>query len=252
MRTWIARSVFVCLLLAAPALASAQPVPCNEKEGKGIVACVAAAYPSKLAAGVTLKQRVDAMQFLRDRIIETARCAGLDVGLNLKRGGPSISNDFIAWKNGAQLEGVDIASGYDDVTIPLKLQWHRYKKEENFGHPFYKAYGPVACVNAPPPPVDPVDPVEPAPTDPELLKRIAALEQELSFHKQRLAAVDKDSLDQLDKIHGLQLVIEELEGKLNGALDTILPTLDVLKSRQIPDGCVARFTSCRLTFNGPQ
>lgn len=37
------------------------------------------------------------MQFLRDRLIEHATCKGLTVGLNLKRGGPDISNDFITF-----------------------------------------------------------------------------------------------------------------------------------------------------------
>ena len=240
--SWVGRSVFVCALLLAPALASAQPAPCNAKDGKGVVACVAAAYPSKLAAGVTLKQRTDAMQFLRDRIIETARCAGLDVGLNPKRGGPSISNDFIAWKNGDVLEGVDIASAYDDITIPLKLQWHRYSKADNYGHPFFKAYGPVACVGAPPPPTDPVDPPEPQPVDPTVLKQIAALTQELAFHKGRLAVLDQTNSDQNTLINALNDVIAQLASRL----DALQPQIVELQSRKIPSGCIVQFLRCRL------
>ena len=31
------------------------------------------------------------MEFLRDRMIEHGKCKGLNLGLNLKRGGPTIS-----------------------------------------------------------------------------------------------------------------------------------------------------------------
>jgi hypothetical protein len=84
------------------------------------------------------------MNFLRDRMIEHAKCRGLDVGLNLKRGGPEISIDFVAWRNGGRLEGVDIASAYDDPKRRLNLMWHRYGPP-NYGHPFYKDFGPVNC-----------------------------------------------------------------------------------------------------------
>lgn len=175
---------FVVFFYRAP-LINAQAVTCDAKDGKGIVACVAATYPSKLAADVSLKDRTEAMQFLRDRIIETGRCAGLDVGLNLKRGGPSISNDFIAWRNGDITEGVDIASGYDDTSIPLKLQWHRYSKAESYGFPFYKSYGPVSCIVDPP-----VEPEHPVPPANDLEKRITALEQEVARTLVRLSAAE--------------------------------------------------------------
>ena len=45
-----------------------------------------------------LGQRQANMEFLRDRIIEAGKCGGLDLGLNLKRGGPDISIDFLAWR----------------------------------------------------------------------------------------------------------------------------------------------------------
>jgi len=120
------------------------PGACNSSKGSDIADCIEARYPAYLAAGVSLSRRVSNMQFLRDRMIEHAKCRGLDVGLNLKRGGPSISNDFVAWKNGGTLEGVDIASGYDDTSTRLRLQWHRYGPPD-YGFPYYKAYGSANC-----------------------------------------------------------------------------------------------------------
>jgi hypothetical protein len=84
------------------------------------------------------------MQFLRDRIIETAKCKGLDVGLNLKRGGPSISTDFLVWRHDGRTEGVDVGAGYDDTKKPLDLMWYTYGPP-NYGHPYYKDYGHVNC-----------------------------------------------------------------------------------------------------------
>ncbi len=81
------------------------PGSCNSSAGKDIAECIEARYPAYLAARVSLDTRKRNMQFLRDRMIEHAKCRGLDVGQNLKRGGPEISNDFIAWKTGGHLEG---------------------------------------------------------------------------------------------------------------------------------------------------
>jgi hypothetical protein len=116
---------------------------CNSSKGSDIAACIAGRYPALLAARVSSATREKNMQFLRDRMIEHAKCQGLDVGQNLKRGGPSISNDFIAWKTGGHVEGVDIASGYDDTSITLRLQWHTYGPPD-YGFPTYKAY-PYTC-----------------------------------------------------------------------------------------------------------
>jgi hypothetical protein len=123
---------------------AAGPVPCAGNTGKLIVECVENAYPSRLAAGVSLQTRTANMQFLRDRIIETAKCKGLDVGLNLKRGGPSISTDFVVWRHDGLTEGVDVGAGYDDTKKPLNLMWYTYGPP-NYGHPYYKDYGPVNC-----------------------------------------------------------------------------------------------------------
>jgi hypothetical protein len=128
------------VLLACATPAAAQPAPCTAKDGKGITTCVEQRYPERLVANVTLDVRTANAEFLRNRVIETARCAGLDVGLNLKRGGPSISIDFVAWKNGTVLEGVDIIGSWDDLSRRLSLGWHRYGAP-NYGFPTYKAYG---------------------------------------------------------------------------------------------------------------
>ena len=67
------------------------------------------------------------MRFLRDRMIEHGKCRGLNLGLNLKRGGPEISNDFIVWRRPGQPDmGVDIGSAYDDTSRRLGLTWHTY------------------------------------------------------------------------------------------------------------------------------
>jgi hypothetical protein len=120
------------------------PSACNSREGNDIASCIEARYPQYLASGVSLSKRTSNMRFLRDRMIEHAKCRGLDVGLNLKRGGPEISVDFVAWRNGGRLEGVDIASAYDDPRKRLNLMWHRYGPP-NYGHPFYKDFGPANC-----------------------------------------------------------------------------------------------------------
>jgi hypothetical protein len=123
---------------------SSGSVACSGNTGPQIVECVEKQYPSYLAAGVSLQTRASNMQFLRNRIIETAKCKGMDVGLNLKRGGPSISTDFLVWRHGGLTEGVDIGQGYDDTKKKLNLIWHTYGPP-NYGHPYYKDYGPVSC-----------------------------------------------------------------------------------------------------------
>jgi len=96
------------------------PYPSN---GDAIVNCVANQYPEKLVAGVSLSERVANMEFLRNRVIETGRCGGLDLAWNLKRGVGPHSIDAIAWQTGGQVEVVDIGAAYDDTSIPLRLVW---------------------------------------------------------------------------------------------------------------------------------
>jgi len=102
------------------------PVPagsCASRDGNFIINCINARYPDKLVAGISLSQRQSNMSFLRDRIIEAARCGGLDVGWNLKRGGPDLSIDFVAERVNGQVIGHDIAFDYDNTSTPLHLYW---------------------------------------------------------------------------------------------------------------------------------
>ena len=85
------------------------------------------------------------MQFLRDRLIEHATCKGLTVGLNLKRGGPEVSNDFITFFTLGRWVGVDIAGSYDDTSQPLTMMWYQHGAATNWGYPYHKPYGPVNC-----------------------------------------------------------------------------------------------------------
>ena len=124
------------------------PVACGGSTGPAIIGCVANAYPSRLvstAAGDgSLERRHHNMEFMRDRIIETGRCKGLDLGRNFKRGTPVISHDFIVWRSDRD-RGVDIASGFDDVTKPLKLTWQVFGPDKSYGFPFYAPYPQVDC-----------------------------------------------------------------------------------------------------------
>src|SRR5436190_23210054 len=77
-----------------------QPAPPTyPSTGPEIIAYVGNRYPAKLVGGISLSERMDNMRFLRDRIIETGLCGGVQLGWNLKRGGPEISNDFPAWRS---------------------------------------------------------------------------------------------------------------------------------------------------------
>lgn len=126
------------------------PVACGSNTGSAIIGCVARAYPAYLvstAAGDgSLERRHKNMEFIRDRIIETGRCLGLDLGRNFKRGTPVISHDFIVWRSDRD-RGVDIASGFDDVDKPLKLTWQVFGADRSYGFPYYAGYPAVDCSN---------------------------------------------------------------------------------------------------------
>ena len=102
------------------------PPPRYPSTGPELIAFVAERYPDKLAAGVTREERIANMEFLRDRIIEFGICGGMDIGWNMKRGGPEKSKDFVAWHNGRRRMGVDIAYAYDAPTRQLQLVWAVY------------------------------------------------------------------------------------------------------------------------------
>ncbi len=63
------------------------------------------------------------MEFLRNRMIEAGICGGLDTGWNMKRGGPSLSTDFIVDRRGGKRIGIDIARDYDNIRNWLTLTW---------------------------------------------------------------------------------------------------------------------------------
>lgn len=131
------------------------PVACGSSAGAEIVKCVGRAYPAYLVATEkgtnSLERRKANMAFIRDRIIETGICKGLDLGRNYKRGGPEISFDFLVWrsnigKNGRD-RGVDLATGYDELKLPLRLKWDVQGESKNWGYPFYANYPRVDCSN---------------------------------------------------------------------------------------------------------
>jgi hypothetical protein len=95
---------------------------CASSNGDAIIRCVGAAYPDKMAAGVSLDQRIANMEFIRDRVIEAGICGGLDLAWNKKRGTGPHSTDALAWRHGID-DVVDIGAAYDDTSRPLQLQW---------------------------------------------------------------------------------------------------------------------------------
>jgi hypothetical protein len=116
------------------------PATVYPSTGPEIIAYVVERYPEKLVAGISLGERMDNMRFLRDRIIETGLCGGVQFGWNLKRGGPEISTDFLAWRTGGGDMGVDIGFDYDNTSQPLRLQW----LEAGYGAT-YKEYPAPDC-----------------------------------------------------------------------------------------------------------
>jgi hypothetical protein len=107
----------------APDPSCAPPYPRN---GPAVVDCVERKYPQYLVAGVSLSKRQANMAFLRDRIIEIGICGGMNMGWNMKRGGPDKSIDFLAWHDGRQWIGVDIGRAYDATNRKLDLVWGIY------------------------------------------------------------------------------------------------------------------------------
>jgi len=99
------------------------PGNCASSNGDFIVNCISQKYPTYLRAGVSSGTRRANMEFLRDRIIEAGLCGGLDLGWNLKRGGPEISVDFLTERRGGSVIGHDIAFDYDNTSHSLQLYW---------------------------------------------------------------------------------------------------------------------------------
>jgi hypothetical protein len=115
----------------APVIVTPTPAPPTSpapsgawpKNGDELVAWATRNYSNRLVAGVSLSQRQANMAYVRDRMIEGGICGGMDLAWNLKRGGPELSIDFLAYNKGGEWIGVDIGAAYDDTSIPLRLQW---------------------------------------------------------------------------------------------------------------------------------
>ncbi len=113
---------------------------CALGNGPAIVACIAAKYAAWRAPVGSVGERQTNMKFLRDRIIEAGKCSGLDYGWNLKRGGPELSIDVIAWRRNDGNMGVDIAYDYDNYSSTLQLGWSEIDLFAAFA-----AYPTVSC-----------------------------------------------------------------------------------------------------------
>jgi hypothetical protein len=124
----------------SPGGGSAPCGPPYPNNGPDVVKCVESKYPDRLRAGVSGSQRVANMAFLRDRVIETGICGGLDLAWNKKRGTGPHSIDAIAWRTNGRVEVVDIGAAYDDTSRPLKLMWHIVA-----GPPGYDPYPRPSC-----------------------------------------------------------------------------------------------------------
>ena len=72
-----------------------------------------------------MRKRIANVEFLRDRVIETGLCGGMNLAWNLKRGVGPRSIDAIDWRHGVEdiNDVVDLAVDYDNTNTPLRLQW---------------------------------------------------------------------------------------------------------------------------------
>lgn len=107
------------------------------RTGPEVVAYVERRYPDRLLPVGSLGQRQANMAFIRDRMIEAGIFGGMDLGWNLKRGGPELSIDFLVHRSNGQDIGVDIGMDYDNYSTPLRLYWGA-----GAPGPFYARYTP--------------------------------------------------------------------------------------------------------------
>jgi hypothetical protein len=121
------------------AIAPTQGAISYPTNGPDLIAYITARYPERLVGGISREQRVQNVMFLRDRMIEAGKCGGMDLGWNLKRGGPEVSVDFITERRDGAVYGHDIASDYDNASRSLTLYWG------GGDHPSYKEYPAPAC-----------------------------------------------------------------------------------------------------------
>ncbi len=113
------------------------------RNGAEVIAWAERNYPSYLAGGVSGQERRHNMEFLRDRMIEAGLCGGMQLGWNMKRGGPEVSVDFLTELVNGRWNGIDIATDYDNASQRLRLGWHDTGPDN---HIFYRQYpGPLPC-----------------------------------------------------------------------------------------------------------
>jgi len=110
------------------------------KTGPGVIQYVSDTWPNYRRPVGSLSERQANMEFLRDRVIETGICWGMQLAWNLKRGGPEKSLDYITQFKDGRWQGVDIGFDYDNTGIWLELYWG-----EAPGDPYatYGGYGPM-------------------------------------------------------------------------------------------------------------
>ncbi len=112
-------------VVAPPPSTGTPGSPCGPpypSAGPVIVACVERQYPEKIAPVGSLHERDANMAFLRDRVIETGICGGLDLAQNRKQSG-AMSIDAIVYRHGGIDDVIDIGFQYDSPEQVLHLQW---------------------------------------------------------------------------------------------------------------------------------
>lgn len=113
------------------------------RNGAEVVAWAERNHPAQLAGGVSGDQRRHNMEFIRDRMIEAGLCGGMQLGWNMKRGGPEVSVDFLTELVNGRWNGIDIATDYDNAGARLRLKWQD-TGPDNFI--FYRQYpGALPC-----------------------------------------------------------------------------------------------------------
>jgi len=107
------------------------------KTGEGVIQYVTDTWPDYRRPVGSLGERQANMDFLRDRVIETGICWGMQFAWNLKRGGPEVSKDYITQFKDGRWQGVDIAFDYDNHGNWLVLQWAEHPDDPFATHGGY-------------------------------------------------------------------------------------------------------------------
>lgn len=113
------------------------------RNGAEVIAWAERNYPGQLAPVGSLDQRKHNMEFLRDRMIEAGLCGGMQLGWNMKRGGPEVSIDFLTELVNGRWHGIDVAVDYDNHGNRLRLSWHDTGPDNFIFHRQYP--GPLPC-----------------------------------------------------------------------------------------------------------